>query len=53
MENKELFFTTGELAKLTGLSKQLLIFYDKKNFLLHLPLETMAIVIICYLGILS
>lgn len=32
MENKELFFTTGELAKLTGLSKQLLIFYDKKNF---------------------
>ena len=32
MENKELYFTTGELARLTGLSKQLLIFYDKKNF---------------------
>lgn len=25
------FFTTGELAKLTGISKQLLIFYDKKG----------------------
>ncbi|WP_367184701.1 MerR family transcriptional regulator [Dialister invisus] len=33
MENKELYFTTGELSKLTGLSKQLLIFYDKKSFL--------------------
>lgn len=32
MENKEFYFTTGELARLTGLSKQLLIFYDKKNF---------------------
>ena len=32
MENKEIYFTTGELARLTGLSKQLLIFYDKKNF---------------------
>ena len=32
MENKELCFTTGELARLTGLSKQLLSFYDKKNF---------------------
>lgn len=32
MENKELYFTTGELARLTCLSKQLLIFYDKKNF---------------------
>lgn len=32
MERKDLFFTTGELARLTGLSKQLLIFYDKKNF---------------------
>ena len=32
MENKELYFTTGELARLTGLSEQLLIFYDKKNF---------------------
>ena len=31
MENRK-YFTTGELAKLTGLSKQLLIFYDKKNF---------------------
>lgn len=25
------FFTTGELAKLTGISKQLLIFYDKQG----------------------
>lgn len=30
MKNSK-FFTTGELAKLTGVSKQLLIFYDKQG----------------------
>lgn len=31
MKNNSDFFTTGELSRITGLSKQLLIFYDKKK----------------------
>ena len=33
MKNLQIFFTTGELAQMTGISKPLLIYYDKKGVL--------------------